>query len=154
MAVEFTAPATQTVAYGQNVLFTDEPIKCKKGYVIHRDGSGIVTLRGIVKNDGCGCNRFARYLVSFSGNIATALGGTVGEISVGIAVNGEALPATIMRATPAAVGEFFNVSKSTFIDVPKCCCTNISIKNTSVNLLGTTIPIDVANANLIIERVA
>lgn len=155
MAVEFTAPAVQTVLGGQNVLFTDTPVKCTKGYVIHREGSGIATLRGIVKNNcGCKCNQFARYLVSFSGNIAIATGGsTVNPISIAIALNGEELPATTMTVNPGIVGSFFNVSASTFIDVPKCCCQNVSIKNTSRTAAGTN-PIDVTNANLIIERVA
>lgn len=151
MAVEFTAPAVQTVLGGQNVLFTDTPVKCTKGYVIHREGSGIATLRGIVKNNGCNCNQFARYLVSFSGNIAISAGGsTTTPISIAIALNGEALPATTMTVNPGVVGSFFNVSASTFIDVPKCCCQNVSIKNTTANN-GS---IDVTNANLIIERVA
>ena len=41
-----------------------------------------------------------------------------------------------------------NVSASTFIDVPSGCCVSAAIKNTS------TIPVNVQNANLIVERVA
>lgn len=149
MAVEFTAPAVQTVLGGQNVLFTDTPVRCNKGYVIHREGSGIATLRGIVKNN-C-CNQFARYLVSFSGNIAIATGGsTTAPISVAIALNGEALPSTTMTVNPGIVGSFFNVSKSTIIDVPKCCCQNVSIKNTT----AANGPIDVTSADITIERLA
>lgn len=151
MAVEFTAPAVQTVAYGQNVLFTDTPVGCKKGYVIHRDGSGIATLKGIVNNN---CSSFARYQVSFNGNIAVATGGAVGEISLAIALNGEPLPSAVMTVTPAAVEEFFNVSATIFVDIPKCCCQNISVENTSITDTGVAVPIDVTNANLIIERVA
>jgi len=44
---EYTANALQTVAAGQNVLFTETPVGCNRGYVVHRDCSGIVTLRGI-----------------------------------------------------------------------------------------------------------
>ena len=151
MAVEFTAPAVQTVAYGQNVLFTNTPIACRKGYVIHRDGSGIATLRGVVNNN---CSPFARYQVTFDGNIAVADGGTVGEISLAIASDGEPLPSAVARVTPAAVGDFFNVSANVFIDVPRCCCTAVSVENTSITADGTTIPISVSDANLIIERVA
>jgi hypothetical protein len=53
-----------------------------------------------------------------------------------------------MTATPAAVEEFFNVYSSIFIDVPRGCCNSISVRNIS------TIPINVQNANLIVERVA
>lgn len=102
MAVELTANAVQTVQYGQNVLFTDTPVRCNKGYVVHRDGSGIVTLRGIT----CG-NCFARYQVTFGGNIAAV--GAVEPISLAIAIDGEPITSTTMTVTPAAVGEFFNV---------------------------------------------
>ena len=146
MAVELTAPAVQTVQYGGNVLFTDTPVGCNRGYVVHRQGAGIVTLRGI------GCQR-ARYKVTFGGNIA-AEGSTVAHISVAIAINGEPLPATTMTVTPAAVGDFFNVSRTTFIDVPCGCCVTIAVENVSLTAAGVAIPIDVQNANLVIERVA
>ena len=147
MAVELTAPAVQTVQYGGNVLFTDTAVGCNRGYVVHREGAGVVTLRGI------GCQR-ARYKVNFGGNIAIAEGGTVAPISVAIAINGEPLPATTMTVTPAAVGDFFNVSRTTFIDVPCGCCVTIAVENVSLTAAGAAIPIDVQNANLVIERVA
>ena len=147
MAVELTAPAVQTVQYGGNVLFTDTPVGCNRGYVVHREGAGIVTLRGI------GCQR-ARYKVTFGGNIAIVEGGTVAPISVAIAINGEPLPATTMTVTPTAVGDFFNVSRTTFIDVPCGCCVTIAVENVSMTAAGAAIPIDVQNANIVIERVA
>lgn len=146
MAVELTAPAVQTVQYGGNVLFTDTAVGCNRGYVVHREGAGIVTLRGI------GCQR-ARYKVTFGGNIA-AEGGTVAPISVAVAINGEPLPSTTMTVTPAAVGDFFNVSRTTFIDVPCGCCVTIAVENVSLTAASVAIPIDVQNANLVIERVA
>ena len=146
MAVELTAPAVQTVQYGGNVLFTATPVGCNRGYVVHRQGAGIVTLRGI------GCQR-ARYKVTFGGNIS-AEGGTVAPISVAIAINGEPLPATTMTVTPAAVGDFFNVSRTTFIDVPCGCCVTIAVENVTLTAAGVAIPIDVQNANIVIERVA
>lgn len=141
---EFTANAVQTVAVGQNVLFTDTPVPCKSGYVVHREGSGLVTLRGIVNN--CGC--FARYKVSFGGNIAVPTDETVGPISVAIAIGGEPVGPSTAIITPAAVDEFGNVFTSVFVTVPKGCCFTIAVENTS------DIPIDVQNANLIIERTA
>ncbi len=143
MAVEYTANAIQTVAVGQNVLFTDEPICCNKGFVVHRDGSGIITLRGITNNQ---C--FARYRVSFGANIAVPTGSAVGAISLAIAINGEPVQTTNMIVTPAAVDEYFNVSTDVFINVPKGCCYTIAVENTS------TIPVNVQNANIIIDRVA
>ena len=147
MAVELTAPAVQTVAFGGNVLFTDTAVGCNRGYVVHREGAGVVTLRGI------GCQR-ARYKVTFGGNIAIATGGTVAPVSVAFAINGEPLPSTTMTVTPAAVGNFFNVSRTTFIDVPCGCCVTIAVENVSLTAAGAAIPIDVQNASLVIERVA
>lgn len=141
---EYTANAVQTVASGQNVLFTDAPVRCTNGYVVHRDGAGIITLRGIV--NGCGC--FARYKVNFGANIAVPTGGTAGPISLAIAINGEPVPASSAIVTPAAVNEFFNVGTAIFINVPKGCCYTIAVENTS----GAAI--DVQNANIIIERTA
>lgn len=147
MSVELTAPAVQTVQFGGNVLFTDTPVGCNRGYVVHREGAGVVTLRGV------GCQR-ARYKVTFGGNIAIATGGTVDAISLAIAIAGEPIQSSIMTVTPAAVGDFFNVSRTTFIDVPCGCCVTIAIENVSTTDAGVAIPVDVANANLVIERVA
>ncbi len=144
MAVELTANATQTVAAGQNVLFTDTPVKCGRGYVVHRDGAGLVTLRGICN----GCAPIARYKVLFVGNISVPTGGTAEAISVALALGGEALPTTTATVTPAAVENAFNVATSAFVDVPRGCCTSLSVRNIS------TQAINVANANIMIERVA
>ena len=146
MAVELTAVAVQTVPAGQNVLFSDTAVNCRNGYVVHRDGAGIVTLRGIAAGNCC----FARYRVSFFGNIAVPEGGTVGPISVGISVNGETIPATIATVTPTAAEAFFNVGTSTILDVPRGCCYTIAVENATT----PAAPIDVSNANLLIERIA
>ena len=139
--MEIIAVATQTVAENQNVLFTDS-ITCGNCSITHRDGSGLVTLRGTTNQ----CR--ARYKVSFGGNIAVPTGGTVEAISLALAIDGEALGSSTMIVTPAAVEEYFNVFGAMFVDVPKGCCLTASIQNIS------TQPILVQNANLIIERVA
>lgn len=142
---EYTSNALQTVNAGQNVLFTESPIPCTRGYVIHREGSGILTLRGIVNNcNGC----FARYKVSFGANIAIPGGGTVEPISLALAIDGEPIPTSSMIVTPAAVEEFWNVYASVFITVPRGCCYTVAVENTS------TQAIDVQNANIIVERTA
>ena len=117
-------------------------IGCPKGYVIHRNGSGIVTLRGITNS----C--FARYQVTFNGNIAVPTGETVGPISVAISIDGEPLASSEAIVTPAAVDNYFNVTSTAFVTVPKGCCFNVSVENTS------DIPINVQNANLVVTRVA
>ena len=139
--MELTANAIQTVAANANVLFTDTVVggNCA---IMHRDGSGLVTLRGLTNQ----CR--ARFRVSFGGNIAIPTGGTVGPISLAIAVNGEPVASTTMISTPAAVEEFNNVFSAIFLDIPKGCCSQISVRNTSDQ------PIEIQNANLIVERVA
>lgn len=139
--MEIIANALQTVPANQNVYFTDTvtPGNCA---IIHRDDSGLVTLKGLTNQ----CR--ARYRVSFGGNIAIPTGGTVEAISLALAIDGEPVPATTMIVTPAAVEEFFNVYSSVFVDVPRGCCSTVSVRNTS------TQPINVQNANLIVERVA
>ena len=139
--MEIIAVATQTVAENQNVLFTDS-VTCGNCSITHRDGSGIVTLRGTTNQ----CR--ARYKVTFGGNIAIPTGGTVEAISLALAIDGEGLGSSTMIVTPAAVEEYFNVFGAMFIDVPKGCCLTVSIQNTS------TQSILVQNANLITERVA
>ena len=139
--MEIIAVATQTVAENQNVLFTDS-VTCGNCSITHRDGSGIVTLRGTTNQ----CR--ARYKVTFGGNIAIPTGRTVEAISLALAIDGEGLGSSTMIVTPAAVEEYFNVFGAMFIDVPKGCCLTVSIQNTSAQ------SILVQNANLIIERVA
>lgn len=139
--MEITANALQTVALNQNVLFTDTVV-CGNCSIVHRDGSGLVTLRGITNQ----CR--ARFRVSFGANIALPADGTVEPISLAIAINGEPVAATTMIYTPAAVEEFGNVFSAVFLDVPANCCYQVSVQNTS------TQAIDVQNANLIVERVA
>jgi hypothetical protein len=139
--MEIIANALQTVQANQNVYFTDTVI-CGNTSITHRDDSGLVMLRGITNQ----CR--ARFRVSFGGNIAIPTGGTVGPISLALAIDGEAVPATTMIITPAAVEQFFNVSADLFIDVPRGCCVSVSVKNISTDAVV------VQNANLIITREA
>lgn len=139
--MELTANALQTVEVNQNVLFTDEVVSGSCS-ILHRDGSGQVTLRGITNQ----CR--ARFKAFFSGNIALPAGGTVEAISLALAINGEAVASTTMIQTPAAVEEFANVASAVYLDVPAGCCVTVSVRNTS------TQAIDIQNANLIVERVA
>ncbi len=140
--MEITANAIQTVAPNQAVLFTETAVPGNMS-MIHREGSGLVGLRGLTNGQ---CR--ARFLGEFSANIAVPTGETVGPISLAIAINGEPVLTSQMISTPAAVDEYNNVSSSIYINVPIGCCSQISIENTS------TIPVNVQNANLIIERVA
>lgn len=140
--MEIIANAVQTVAANQNVYFTDS-VTSGNYSIEHRDGSGLVTLRGVTNTQ---CR--ARFRVHFGANIAVPTGGTAEAISLAIALDGEAIPSTIMTITPAAVENYFNVSASIFIDIPKGCCSHVSVQNIS------TQPVLVQNANLIAERSA
>lgn len=133
--IETIGVPIQLVGIRQNVLFPQTAVKggCAER---HRAGSGLITLL-----------KPGRYLVTFSGNIAVPTGQTIGEISVGIARDGEIIPGTIMRVTPAAVNQYFNVSVQTYVDVYCNCCEDVSVENNS------TIPINVQDANLTAVRV-
>lgn len=137
---EYSYAALQTVEAGQNVLFNETPVAPSR-CIVHRDGSGIVTLRGLTNGQ---CR--ARFRVSYGANIAIPTGGTVGAISVALAIAGEPLPASKAIVTPAAADNYFNVYIDTFIDVPAGCCVTVAVENTSDQAIS------VQNANLIVTR--
>ena len=148
---EYLANALQNVALNAPVLFTAS-IPCTKGYVYHEDETGIFILRGITPN----C--FARYQVTFNGNIEVPEGGAVTPIAVAIAVNGEARPTSTAIFTPAAVDEFGNVTSTAIITVPRGCCFSLAVRYVDATTDDpTTTPtptISVQNANLVINRIA
>jgi hypothetical protein len=147
MAVEYSYPLEQTVAQGSNVAFLNGNRCCKKGIILHNDASGVFRIKGITKN---GCCR-ALYKVNFAANVAVSAadGGVLEPISIALTQNGEVLNNAVATITPAAIGDFWNVSINTLLEIPCGCCDQISIRNTSA-----TTAIDVVNANIIFERVA
>lgn len=151
---EYLANAVQNVSLNAPIIF-NASIPCQKGYVYHEDETGIFTLRGITQNN---CNRFARYQVTFNGNIAIPTGGAVTPIAVAITVSGE--PRLTSRAifTPAAADEYGNVTSTALITVPRGCCFNVSVDYVDATTDDpATVPtpvIEVQNANLVINRVA
>ena len=158
---EFTNNPVQVVQPNQQVLL-NTTIGCPKGYVLHREGSGIVTLRGIVNNP---TSCFARYQVVFAANIAVPNGTTVSPISVSVAIDGEPILTSKAIFTPAAAADatpsdnnYGNVTSTAIITVPKGCCFNVSVENTSTiptTPAGSNAPaINVKNANLTVSRIA
>ena len=149
---EFANNPIQLVEPNQNVLL-DTVIPCNKGYVFHRENSGIVILRGIVN---CPQACFARYQVTFNGNIALPEGATVGPISVALAIDGEPIQTSRAIITPAAVDEYGNVTSTAIITVPRGCCFTVTVENTSAPAApGDAAPeINVRNANLVVSRIA
>lgn len=145
---EYLANAVQEVALNDPVIFSAS-IPCTKGYIYHEDETGIFILRGITNN----C--FARYQVTYNGNIAVPTGGTVTPIAVAIAVNGE--PRVTSRAifTPAAVDEYGNVTSTAIITVPRGCCFSMSVRYVTADPTeDSSTAIEVQNSNLVINRIA
>ena len=145
---EYSAVAVQTVNPGESVVFTATTIPCTRGLVQHSDETGNFLLSGWVpSNNGCPCcnnNNPADYLVDFGANITVPTGGTPGEISVAFAVDGSTLPASAMMATPAAIGDFFNVARSITVEIFNGCCQTLTIRNTSdqaINVQNATVRI-------------
>ena len=134
--IELINTAVQTVEVGQSVVYNAAAVRSKCGAERHRPGSAFVTL-----------TQPGRYLVSFSGNIAVPTGETVGEISLGVTQDSETLGGSLMRVTPAAVEEYFNVSTQHYVDTFRDCCVNVGVQNTG------TIPVLVDNPNLTVVRV-
>lgn len=142
MSAEYSRITSQFVDVNDNILFDNGYRACRKGFISHRDDSGIFTLQG-ARN----CCR-AIYKVTVQANVAVATGGTVGPVSVALQEDGETVGNAIATVTPSAVGEFNHISISTLIAVPCGCCVSISFKNVSATA------IDVTNANVIFERIA
>ena len=146
MAAEYSRIDVQTVSVGENIIINNGCRACRKGFISHRDNSGIFFLKGA--SNGCK----AIYKVSFQANIAIAPaadGGVLEPISIALTLNGETLGNATAIVTPAAIGNFWSVSTETFIDIPCGCCVTVTVKNTS-----TTSTIEVENSNIIFERVA
>ena len=142
MAVEYSFIATQSVDVDENVLFLNGNRCCKKGLIMHNDSSGVFRVKGVANS----CKTI--YKVHFNANIAVSAGGTVGEISVALVQNGEVLRNAVGTVTPTVAEAFFNTGFETFIELPCGCCDTISVRNISDT------PIDVINANIVIDRVA
>lgn len=147
---EYLAAAAQSVALNQPAIF-NASIPCPRGNVYHEDGTGIFILRGNTNN----C--FARYQAVFNGNISVPEGGTVGAIAVALTVNGEPRITSRAIVTPAAVEEFFNVTSTAIITVPKGCCFSVSLRAVPASDDPTVTPVPaltLQDANLEITRTA
>ena len=138
---EYVNPGIAIVPAGQNVPLTETAVNSKP-CIVHREGAGVVTLRGLTNQ----CR--ALYKVTYGGNIAIPIGGAVGAITAALAVNGEALTSAVSTVTPAAVENYFNIYVSAQVSVPKGCCLTVAMKNTS------TQAVNFANSNLTVERIA
>ena len=138
---EYVNNSIATVASNQSVPL-DATAVSGKAFIVHREGSGQITLRGLTSQ-----NR-ALFRVSYGGNIAIPTGGTVEAITAALAINGEPLTSATATVTPAAVENYFNIYVSAQVCVPKGCCLTVAMENTS------TQAVNFANSNLTVERIA
>lgn len=138
---EFTNANIVSVAAGQNVPLTETAVTGKP-CIVHREGAGIVTLRGLTQQ----CK--ARFRVAFGANIAIPTGGTVEAISAALAINGEALNSATAIVTPTAVENYFNIYVSAIVEVPKGCCVTVAMENTSAQAVSF------ANSNMTVDRIS
>lgn len=148
---EYSNNDVQIVNPGESVIFTTTVVPCTRGLIRHRDETGSFLLSGYVPygNRMCSCctkNKSAQYFSFFGGNISLPTGATVEAISLALVIDGATVPSTTMTVTPAAVNEYFNVSRAANIDIWNGCCETLSIRNTSAQ------PIQLQNANIIITR--
>lgn len=150
---EFSANAVQTVATNGSVIFTASPVPCNRGFIYHRDESGIFRLASLINaRFACGCRccdmPTTNYLVSFHANIAVPEGVTPGEIGLAIFVDGEEDPSSIMLENPTVAETFSNVGSEIVVPVPAICrCSSVSVRN-----IGET-AVDVQNANIVITPI-
>lgn len=139
----YSADAVQTINPGEDAIFTTVVEKSNDRFIRHRPGTGTFLLSGW---SHCRCKSVVDYSVDFGANIAIADGGTVGPISVAIALDGSTIPASEMIVTPAATEEYFNVSREIAADVWTGCCETVSVRNLSSQ------PILMQSATIKIER--
>lgn len=153
MAAEYSASVSQIVSPNQPVIFQDAPVPCKRGLVYYREGSGIFRLASpsLIRNGNtrrCCCqgSPVADYVVSFNGRVQIPTGGTAGTISMGISIDGEVDPASIMSITPSAIEEPGMFGMQVVVSVPWICrCGSLSVRN-----IGTA-DVEVLNGVITIE---
>lgn len=148
---EYLENAVQSTGLNNPILFGSS-IPCRNGNIYHDGESGVFILRGNTTN----C--FARYQVTYNGNIAVPEGGEVTPIAIAITENGE--PRLTSRAifTPQAVDEYGNVTSTAIITVPRGCCFTVSVRYVDATVddpaVTPTPTINVQNSNLVITRIA
>lgn len=142
---EYRYNAIQTIPPNGTIIFSNDFFPCNKGLIVHQDDSGLFQIRGIVNNP---CAEYGKLKVNFGANVGIPTGGTVEPITLAITVNGVTEPATTMISTPAAVEEYNNVNREVEIPIPRGCCQNVAVTNTS------TQSIEVQNAIIDLDRIS
>lgn len=138
---EFTNSNTVAVAAGQDLPLTETAAKAP-ACIVHRAGSGLVTLRGLTSGQ---CR--ARFKVSFGGNIAIPPAAPWGPFPWRWL---SAVKRSIARPPSSHLLQSKTTSAFSLLrsSVPRGCCVTVAVKNTSAQAVS------IANSNLIVERVA
>lgn len=151
MAEYLTRDSIVSVPLNRAIPFIDS-IPCRKGYVFHQNGTGILVLKGVTNN----C--FARYEVVFTGNIAIPEEGELTPIATAIVVSGESREGSRSIYTPAAVDEYGNVTSRATVDVPRGCCFTVSVEYVNGSVEDPTVVptplINVIDGSLSVRRAA
>lgn len=130
--------ASAVVSVGSNVLFPTDRVRTKScnsccGWLSHDTGSGLFTLtkQGI-------------YEIQYNANITSA---DVGQASLVLEQNGEAIGGTQSIYTVATASALGHVSASTLIRVPCGASYTITLTNNS------TLALNIQDANIIIKKI-
>lgn len=77
-------------------------------------------------------------------------------IAVALAIDGEPLQTSRAIVTPAAAEQYFNVTSTAIITVPRGCCYTIAVENVAAGVSGPIEQqaISVADGNLTVSRIA
>lgn len=146
---EYLGVEKQDVVLNAPIIF-NASIPCSCGNVYHEDGTGVFILKGPL-NGQC----FAKYQVTFNGNIAVPAGATPTPIAIAISICGETRPSSLAIFTPASSENFGNVTSTAIIKVPRGCCFQLSVDSVPATTDPSVTPaqvIEVQNANLVITR--
>ena len=144
---EYIANNPVSVALNSAIPF-NASIPCTHGGIYHEDGSGIFILRGITNN----C--FARYIVTFNGNVSIPEDAADAvPISIGITENGEVKEESIATYSPIDVDTLGNLTSTTSITVPRGCCFTVAVRYVSEEATPTP-TINVNNGSVRITRTA
>lgn len=115
----YVTTADALVALNGTIPFNSVSIPCNKGNVVP-------LVPGILNLNGNTSNRFARYDVTFQGNIQIPEGGAVTPIAVGITLNGVVIPESVAIVTPGAAEIYQHVNTTASVTVPCGCCLTVS----------------------------
>lgn len=126
---EYVLTLPVAVPVGGSVPYTDTICKgcCN---IRHRAGSGLIKLKGGT------CCKPNRYHVQFHANVT----GVAGAIQLGLFLDGELLPETLMSVVPAAATDVLSVDASTEVCLDVCCST-LSARVVT----GATVTVNTAN---------